>query len=220
MARSFLFTDEAGCFAFNRNRNASKYFILCSISLDSCEIGNKLLELRRELAWKDFPLGDYFHASPDKQVVRDAVYNFIQDEDFIIDATIMEKSKAQPHVRNTNERFYKTGWYFHFKNTAPQIVSSNTELLITTASVGTKKGQAVFTSAVNDVIQQTIPNKVWATDFSRSSADPCLQITDYCTWAIQRKWESNHSDVRSYDLIKNKIRREFDLWSHGRNHYY
>jgi hypothetical protein len=27
-------------------------------------------------------------------------------------------------------------------------------------------------------------------------SDPCLQVADYCTWAIQRKWE--RGDERSH----------------------
>jgi len=49
-------------------------------------------------------------------------------------------------------------------------------------------------------------------------SDPCLQVADYCVWAIQRKWERD--DSRSYDLIKDKIESEFDVWSIGSTHYY
>lgn len=44
------------------------------------------------------------------------------------------------------------------------------------------------------------------------------QIADYCSWAIQRKWESG--DQRSYDLIRDKIRSEFDAFSTGSMYYY
>ena len=49
-------------------------------------------------------------------------------------------------------------------------------------------------------------------------SDPCLQIADYCTWAIQRKWEGN--DPRSHVLIADKIRSEFDVWQRGTTYYY
>jgi hypothetical protein len=49
-------------------------------------------------------------------------------------------------------------------------------------------------------------------------ADPCLQAADYCTWAIQKKWE--RGNVRSYDLIAKRITRERDLWAHGPKHHY
>ena len=52
----------------------------------------------------------------------------------------------------------------------------------------------------------------------RRYADPCLQIADYCCWAIQRKWESG--DDRSYVLIKDKIQSDFNAFARGKTVYY
>ena len=219
MSRLFIFADEAGCFNFSRGHGASRYYIVCTISCSDCaQLGTDLLNLRRQLVWEKAPVGEYFHASEDKQVIRDRVFAVLQKHDFFIQATIMEKSKAFPRIRPTNHRFYQYGWFHHFKYAAPKIVSGVTEMQIITASVGTHKGQAHFTAAVNDVVQQIIRNRKWTTNFCRSIADPCLQAADYCTWAIQKKWESNN--VLSYDLIKNKIIHEVDMWAHGNVHHY
>jgi hypothetical protein len=40
-------------------------------------------------------------------------------------------------------------------------------------------------------------------------SDPCLQVTDYCCWAIQRKWE--RKDDRSFDLIRHFIAKEQEI---------
>lgn len=219
MSRLFIFADEAGCFNFSRAQGASRYYIVCTISSDSCHaLAADLIQLRRELIWDKAPIGEYFHCSEDKQQIRNRVFELLQNHNFSVQATIMEKSKALPRIRSSNHGFYQYGWFYHFKYAAPKIIGRATELQITTASVGTHKGQAHFTSAVNDVIQQVVRNKKWATNFCRSIADPCLQAADYCTWAIQKKWESN--DTRSYDLIKNKIVHEVDMWAHGTTHHY
>lgn len=218
MSRIFIFADESGDFNFSRHGRATKYFVVCTIKLDSCEIGHSLLDLRREMAWNKMPLGNYFHATEDKQAVRDEVFNLISKFDFHVQATIMEKSKAQPQVRSSDERFYQYGWFYHFTHGIPNLIEEKNQLLITAASIGTKKKQRSFTSAVNDVVQQTIPRNQWATLFIPCGTDPCLQIADYCTWAIQRKWERN--DEQSYNLIKDRITYEYDLWEHGRKHYY
>lgn len=89
---------------------------------------------------------------------------------------------------------------------------------MTAASVGTRKGQGVFTSAVNDVVRQRIQRATPRTFFCPASTDPCLQIADYCTWAIQRKWEKG--DTRSYDLIRDRIVHEHDTFAAGQAHYY
>ncbi len=217
MPRLFIFADEAGDFDFSRRPKASRYFILCTVSMHSCHIADELLALRRELAWNSEDLGEYFHCTTDKQAVRDKVFNAICQHDFLIQATVMEKSKAQPHVRKSRPRFYQYGWYYHFKHGTSEVVARNTELLVTTAAIGTKKERASFSAAIDDVMRQTIQSK-WATDFCPASADPCLQVADYCAWAIQRKWERD--DTRSYVLIQDRISYEYDLWSHGDKHYY
>jgi hypothetical protein len=220
MPRLFIFADEAGCFNFSRNFGASKYYIICTISCASCsELGSSLLELRRRLVWERAEIGDYFHACEDRQAVRDRVFAVLRTHNFSIQATIMEKSKAYPHIRATNHKFYKYGWFFHFKHAAPKMIQAQTtELQITTASVAVRKAQGVFSAAVNDVVQQVVEGSTYRTNFCPAIADPCLQAADYCTWAIQRRWERN--DTRSYDLIKDRIVHEFDMWAHGSTHHY
>lgn len=218
MPRRFIFADEAGCFTFNRGHNVSRYFIVCTVTMPSCEVAANLLDLRREMAWGKLPVKDHFHATEDKQAVRDAVFSMLADHKFRVQATIMEKSKAQPQVRESAQRFYQYGWLYHFRHSLARYIKPDDELLIVAASVATKKRQRAFTDAVNDVVQQHLPRKQWATAFWPCANDPCLQVADYCTWAIQRKWE--RGDLRSYDLIKGRITYEYDLWQRGTRHYY
>jgi len=219
--RRFVFSDEAGDFDFSRRRNASRYFIVCAVCLDSCEIGIELLKLRRELMWDGVGIKDYFHASEDSQYVRDRVFDLLGKFDFQVYAQIMEKSKAQPKIRESDHRFYKHAWLYLLRYSMRKIVKSiDDQLMVTAASISTKKKQADFSEAVRDVLQQTqrIDAGSWRTAFCSSASDPCLQVADYCTWAIQRKWERN--DTRSYDLIKGKIKYEYDTWAHGATHHY
>jgi hypothetical protein len=52
-------------------------------------------------------------------------------------------------------------------------------------------------------------------------ADPCLQVADFCAWAIQRKWESKDKwDIRSFDLIKDRVTYEYDLFRPGNENFY
>ena len=218
MSRAYIFSDEAGDFVFKDDGRASKYFIVVTITLPDCGIGDGLLDLRRELAYLKRPVKDWFHATEDKQEIRDQVYQYISGFDFPIDATILEKSKAQPQTRQTKERFYQYAWYYHLKHQGASMMRGYTEALISAASIGTKKGQAVYTNSVNDVMQQTFHRQHWSTTFPISKSEPCLQIADYCAWAIQRKWE--RGDTRSYDLISDKIRREYNLFERGTRRYY
>lgn len=206
---------------FSRKQNVSRYFIATTVSMASCAVGHELTELRRELAWGGHELGEYFHAAHDKQAVRDEVYKLICKHDFRIQATILEKSKAQPQVRKDRPRFYQYAWYYHFKHMAPKTVGDAAELMIVTASFGSKKEKSSFNGAVTDVLRQTLPSVKYAANFCPAAADPCLSVVDYCAWAIQRKWESpEQRDKRSYDLIADRITHEYDSWRHGKTHYY
>jgi len=218
MSRLHLYADEAGDFTFKRNGKASKYYILCTVGLTDCTVAHKLLDLRREMAWSAKPVGDFFHCTTDKQEVRDAVFALIRQQDFQVHATIMEKSKAQPQTRVSEDRFYQYGWLYHLRYSGKLYRKHHPEIHVTAATIGVKKKRITFEDAVRDVCKQTMSSKQWRTSFWPSQADPCLQMADYCTWAIQRKWETGCT--RSYDLIKDKIVYEYDLWERGKTHYY
>jgi hypothetical protein len=220
MATRFVFADEAGCFAFKKVQGASKYFMLCTISTDDCTLSHELLNLRRELIAGGDIDRDKLHATADQQATRDAVFGVLSKHEFRIDATILEKSKAQPQTRTSDPTFYRYAWFYHFKHVGPRLLKANTKLLITAAALGQKKTKAAFKEALNNTVQQIVPRKDWEISFMDSAKDPMLWAADYCAWAIQRKWESAGQDVRSFDLIKPKIKSEFDLWATGGRHFY
>ena len=217
MVRKYVFADEAGNFDFRDRAGASKFFILTTVTTDSPDTGDDLLKLRRALAWDGIALESSFHATEDAQAVRDQVFGVLVDHDFRIDTTILEKRKTQPHLANDQERFYKMAWYLHFKYVAPRITGANDELLVIAAQIGTKKRRKAMRLGIADVVDRTTWCK-WEVAFWPAASDPCLQVADYCCWAIQRKYE--RADTRSYDLIKDKIESEFQPFDSGPQTYY
>ena len=216
--RTYIYADESGNFDFSLNAGASRYFILATVLMRDLSVENKLLELRRELAWEGVELKNGFHASTDKQNVRDRVFQILGGHDFKVDATILEKRKAQPLIRPTDERFYKHAWFFHMRRIAPWVASSAEQLMVVAASLGNRREQARYLSAIQDVMNQTVPTSDQKVAMWPADSDPCLQVADYCSWAIQRKWE--RSDTRSYELIQDKVVMENDLFNVGTALYY
>lgn len=216
--RKYIYADEAGNFDFSRKRGATRYFILTTVAIDDHGIETELLELRRELAWSGIDLTRSFHATEDRQLVRDRVFDVLIRRDFRVDATIMEKAKATPRIRAGDEVFYKYAWYYHMKYIAPKVSSKDDDLMVIAASIGTSRKERDFRYSIEDVMEQTSPAHVIRVNMWPAATDPCLQLADYCCWAIQRKWESG--DARSYDLIRNKIVSEYDLFNRGRTLYY
>lgn len=215
MPRKFLFVDEAGNFDFSPS--GSSYFILTSVALDGCSVGDALLELRRALVWEGMELTDAFHATTDKQAVRDRVFALLHEHAFRVDATIFEKRKTQPR-RQSEQEMYELAWYLHMQYVAPRISNDDDELMVVGASISTNRRRATFASAVAKVVTQNVRSATVRTAYWPANTDPCLQVADYCCWAIQRKWERD--DPRSYVLIQDKIRSEFEPFKSGRTTYY
>jgi len=189
MADRCVFADEAGNFDFSRRLGASRYFILCTITSTHCEIGDALLSLRRDLGWRGLHLDRVFHATEDPQPVRDEVFALLAGMNCSVD-------------------FKKLVWN----------MSSSDRLFVAASSLGTKKARHALHAAVDEVVLQLSPCNSHRVAFWPADSDPCLQVADYCTWAIQRKWERN--DERSHALIAPKIHSEFDVWQRGTEHYY
>lgn len=171
MPRLYLFADEAGDFEFSRRENVSRYFILCTVTMANCDIGSALLELRRKLAWANAPIGEYFHATTDQQSVRDQVFAELLKHDFRIQATVMEKAKAQPQARVDRPTFYQYGWYYHLRYGLPLRLSGYDELMAIAASLGTRKERTSFSENVRQVLDQIISRKKqqWRTYFCPAS---------------------------------------------------
>lgn len=219
MARVHVYADESGNFDFSDTTGATKYFVLTTVSFfDDREACAELVDLKYEFAWEDeIPVGP-FHATEDRQEVRDRVFDVLQKHQFRIDATVIEKRKAQPQLRESDETFYKYAWFYHMKYVFPRVARKGDELLVITSSIGTKKKHMAFHDAVADVMSQLALGQTVRTTHWPAASDPGLQIADYCCWAIGRKWE--RGDERSYELICDKIRSEYNLFRIGKTNYY
>ena len=216
--KRYIYADEAGNFDFSVKQGATRFFILTTVAIDDHRIESDLLDLRRELAWSGMDLAREFHATEDRQLVRDRVFAVLSRHDFRVDATVLEKAKAQPKIRETATLFYRYAWFYHMKYVATKVAAPSDELLVIAASIGTKGKQRDFQRAVTDVMTQTARASVIRVNMWPAAIDPCLQVADYCCWAIQRKWEGG--DIRSYELIKSKIRSEYDLFARETTRYY
>lgn len=148
--------------------------------------------------------------------MRDQVFDLILKRDFEFDVTMLEKSKALPRIRKNEPQFFKYAWYYHFKYQVEKLQKH--DMIVVAADINIKKQRQAFQTAVSDVVNQCLPGQKHFIDFCPSESDIGLQAADYCLWAIHRKMEKAH--LMSYDLIKDKISSEFDLFRYGNKHYY
>ena len=114
-----------------------------------------LTDLRHDLAWGGIDHPGPFHACQDPAPVRARVYAAIAPFQFTVDTIVLEKSKAQPHIRQSDERFYQYAWYYLMKHVAPLLTRRGDDLLVVASSVANKKKKRqAFHDGVADVMRQ------------------------------------------------------------------
>lgn len=187
MAVVYLFVDESG--DLELSPKGTKHFILASVCTDDCGLGDRLLRLRRDLMLQGADLPNGFHATSDKQRARDAVFQVLLTEDFRVDATIFEKPKAHPSLRDDVVKFYKNAWFFHVKYVVPRVTRAEDQLVVVGASITLNKKKTLAAEAIADVVGTTAGSLPFTTASWTAASDPCLQVADYCSWALFRKWE-------------------------------
>jgi len=216
----YIFLDEGG--DLNFSPNGTKYFTLSCISkLRPFEAFKELNDLKYDLMESGTAELEYFHASEDRQIVRDKVFDIINKyfRDSIVDSIIVQKNKTHYYVRK-EERFYKEmfGYLIKFviENTN---ISQIKKVIIITDSLPLKKKKNAVEKGIKEILSKILKSRIPYSILHHSSkSNYDLQFTDYCNWAIYRKWDRN--DLRSYNLIKKYIRSEFDIFQGGKTLYY
>jgi hypothetical protein len=73
--------------------------------------------------------------------------------------------------------------------------------------------------AVKETLTEMLPDQMkYRVLHHASKSSFGLQVADYCNWAIFRKWE--RGDTRSYDLIRSRVKSEFEIFRTGTRKYY
>jgi len=215
----YVFLDEAGNFDFSAN--GTKYFILSSISKERPFLAyQELTELKYDLVEKGKNI-EYFHASEDSQAVRNGVFTIIQRNlaGVRVDSLVVEKRKVVPAMR-PEENFYPRmlSYLLEYVLKGHQL-DQYREVIVFTDQIPVKKKRNTIEKAVKVTLSGMLPKGVrYRVLHHDSKSNMDLQIVDYCSWAIYRKW--NMLDERSYKLIQPVIANEFDFCQSGKIMYY
>ncbi len=215
----YIFLDEAGNLDFSNN--GTEYFILTSLAIERPFQGYKeMVELRYDLLEFGFNI-ELFHASEDKQAIRDRVFDIIceKQDAYRFDSLIVEKRKTGPALQ-TIKRFYPEMVGYLLKYILKEIdLTRYSEVIVITDTIPLKKKRRVIEGETKRLLKQYVPkNKKFRVMHHSSRSNICLQIIDYCCWAIFRKWERN--DERSYKLIKNGLANEYEIFRRENRKYY
>jgi hypothetical protein len=158
----------------------------------------------------------HFHASEDKQIIRDKVFTSIASmRSLKINYIIAEKRKAHPKFHN--ETFYgllgmALAKYLLLKHqSAPY-----EKVIIIFDQILTNKQQGNFLKQIKPELKKI--GKPYAIYFHRTMSDFNGQIADYCAWAKYVSLEKG--ELRPLDAIAAISKDTFDIFNKGTTYYY
>ncbi len=215
----YIFLDEGGNFDFSKS--GTKYFVLTALSKQRpFRAYRPLNELKYDLVEKGNDI-EYFHASEDRQAVRNAVFQIITTrlEEVCLDSLIIEKRKTAPSLHN-QEKFYSE----MISNLVSHVIGRSNlaggdKVIVFTDNIPVHRKKESAEKAIRRSLSHKLGEKVpYEILHHQSKSNFDLQIIDYCNWAVFRKWESG--DRRSYEMIRKVLRSELDIFSNNGACYY
>ena len=215
----YIFLDEAGNLDFSPT--GTRYFLLGALTKERpFHAYRELTELKYDLVELGTEL-EYFHASENAQPVRSRVFDIIRRnlDGTRLDALIVEKRKTGPALQ-AEEKFYPRmlGYLLRYILERHNLKAFK-EVLVFTDAIPIQKKRVAIEKTIKQTLSEMLPTSArYRVLHHTSKSNMDLQITDYCTWAIYRKWQSG--DERSYEHIAPAVESEFDIFRLGTTHYY
>lgn len=225
----FMFIDEGGNFDFSPS--GSSFYSLTSLvthnpSILIDELNDKRFSILSKLElgglgdiYLEEKLSRKYHASEDKQVVRDEVFKIIQKaERNLIRAisVVAQKNKTNPSIRD-EVSFYGKLVMPLLKFALKGYRFSHLVIFLDNSPINKRK--SALLKNIKKTLSNEFPNNTYSVYCVPSESNYMLQVADYINWAIFRKWESK--DERSYVLIKSYLEKEeLDIFARGDTTYY
>lgn len=213
----YIFLDESG--DFNFSPSGSPYYLFGAVSTrDPVALDRAIAQLHYELL-AEREHEHCFHATEDQQAVRDRVFAAIRAAgNFDFDALIIEKAKANP-VFYDEIRFYPqfAGYLLRYILGRPS-VSSAPAIVVVTDTLPMKKRREAVNKAVRASLRAARRDRPFTLVHHAAASHGGLQIADYCTWAVHKKW--THHELRPYREITGFRRSEFDIFEHGEERFF
>lgn len=177
-----------------------------------------LYQLKHEVILAGEPL-EYFHASEDRQWVRNRVFEILAGGSYELDTVIVEKAKTHPSLHDEAHFYPKMcGYLLRYVLNRYQWRGFDA-FVIFTDELKVKRKREAIEKGIKEGLRAVIGrSRTFRLLHHASKSHPYLQAVDYCNWAIYRKWEQG--DLRPYQVIQGKVMSEFDIFAEGPTRYY
>jgi hypothetical protein len=215
----YIFLDEGGNLDFSTN--GTKFFVVTSLAKERpFEAYKALAELKYDLVEQGVHI-ESFHATEDKQPVRNKVFDIIERhlDGIRVDSVIVEKCKTEPALQEPVKFYSKMVGYLLRYVLGKFKLSDYKEVLVFTDAMPVERLKNAMQKAIKEVLAEMLPATAKYRLFHHESkACLDLQIVDYCNWAIYRKHDRD--DSRSYAKIARAVKSEFKIFGGGQRKYY
>lgn len=215
----YIFLDEGGNFDFSIK--GSRYFSLTSISTVRPFAFNVQLDHYKYDCIEWGLNQEYFHCAEDNSHLRERVFGIIAEHlsTLCIDSILVDKPKTGPALQEPKHFYPKMISYLLKYAIERHQQTTISEIIVITDNIPLNEKRKAVEKAIkmtlSDMLSEDLKYRII---HHASKAHHGLQIADYCNWAIYRKWE--RGDSQYYDIIKNGIRSEFDIFRSGVRRYY
>ena len=222
MATLNVFLDEAGNFDFSNGQGASEWLTLTSLTTtDPSEAVAELYQVKHELISQGHEI-EYFHATEDKQVVRDEVFRILSALKMArVDSLAVRKRRLTPAWRMPQE-FYPRMLEYLLKYTldprgADVAQFDRVHIFMDRVQLPRKKQDALI-GGIKRTLKSYLGDIPYAVMMHSSAAHLYLQAADYCCWAMNIRRE--REEERPYKAISHLVKSDFDIFEHGNSNWY
>ena len=204
----YVFLDEGGNFDFSLK--GTRYFTVTALSAVRPLAWDRPLLFLKYAALEEGVNVEYFHASNDRQALRDRVYAILSEilGSMRLDALVAQKRDISLELRPMG-RFYPKMVGSLLRHVMSQAdLSGLGGVVVVTDTIPVRRKRKAVEKGLKKTLAAMLPDGT-SYQVYHHAAKSCfgLQVVDYCNWAIFRKWE--RSDLRSYDVISPAVRSEF-----------
>ena len=204
----YIFLDESGDLGFHfTKKKTSKYFIVTFLFTSNKRNLEKLIkQIFRKLSVKERKYNKgILHCNKANPKLRRTVLSKISANDVRIISIILNKNKVYTKLQNKKQILYNyvTNILLDRIYTKDLIPTDETIHLIASRRETNKFFNENFKNYIAQSNRKKLNVKV---EIKTPGEEKCLQIVDFASWAIFRKYESN--DPEYYKIIENVISEE------------
>jgi len=223
MNNLYVFIDISGDFEFNDS--GSKYLIITSLTCTDVMYGVvEAYMCKRDLNCQNHDF-DYYHACDNNVTIRNNFFDIISRMPNIrIDSVIAEKRKAYSAVRPKSKLYpmlFEQLLKYPFDPKGVNAKTFNQVVIYADKETVSRKQKKEITETIKQSLKAHLDDVPFQFFMHTSASHLYLQIVDYCSWSLFRKWESNDDSwYRKLNGIYDIVKSEWPLFQTGTEIYY